>query len=77
MVMMVVVLVLVDLNFLSSSFFLSLLLCSASFLPASTRLGSLFGFVLFLTVEVTVEPVLLQSWVLLLSNENSELLSMI
>ena len=65
--MMMMVLVLVDLNFLSSSFFLSLLLCSASFLPASTRLRSLFGFVLFLTVEVTVEPVLLQSWVLLLS----------
>ena len=66
MMMMVLVLVLVDLNFLSS-FFLPLLLCSASFLPASTRLRSLFGFVLFLTVEVTVEPVLLQSWVLLLS----------
>ena len=65
--MMIPVLVLVDLNFLSSSFYLSLLLCSASFLPASTRLGSLFGYVLLLTVEVTVEPVLLQSWVLLLS----------
>ena len=65
--MMMMVLVLVDLNFLSSSFFLSLLLFSASFLPVSTRLGSLFGLVLLLTVEVIVEPALLQSWVLLLS----------
>ena len=31
----------------------TLLLCSASFLPAATCSGSLFGFILFLSVEVT------------------------
>ena len=65
--MMMMVLVLVDFK-LPFFFFFSLpLVVFSKFFPASTRLGSLFGFVLFLTVEVTVEPVLLQSWVLLLS----------
>ena len=44
----------IALNLLSSLFSsLTLLLSSESFLPAATRPGSLFGFVLFLSFEVS------------------------